>query len=277
MRVLGLHGLTGLIEVTLPNGRRADVMALSASGAIWIIEIKSSVTDFQVDQKWPEYRDYCDALFFAVATDFPQELLPPDTGLIVADRFGGELIRQAPEHRLAPARRKAVTLHYARVAAARLAIAFDPQALARAAPARIAELPRRLTNAATIRRDSGSTKSTTGNATAHDNPHADIHRRVNSGTSPIARHVDTPDTTLVMMKVRTKGSAIALKRAGSLDIEGRASSRSCRQHRRRADATPSRSGGSDYFGARLARMRCSVLRCMLRRRAVSETLRLHSS
>ena len=76
MRVLALHGLTGLIEVTLPNGRRADVMALSASGAIWIIEIKSSVMDFQVDQKWPEYRDYCDALFFAVATDFPQDILP---------------------------------------------------------------------------------------------------------------------------------------------------------------------------------------------------------
>ena len=129
MRVLAQHGMTGLIEVTLPNGRRADIMALSASGAIWIIEIKSSVTDFQVDQKWPEYRDYCDALFFAVATDFPQDILPPETGLVVADRFGGELIRQAPEHRLAPARRKAVTLHYARVAAARLAMAFDPQAL----------------------------------------------------------------------------------------------------------------------------------------------------
>ena len=129
MRVLAQHGMTGLIEVTLPNGRRADIMALSASGAISIIEIKSSVTDFQVDQKWPDYREYCDALFFAVATDFPQDILPAETGLIVADRFGGELIRQAPEHRLAPARRKAVTLHYARVAAARLAIAFDPQAL----------------------------------------------------------------------------------------------------------------------------------------------------
>lgn len=128
MRVLAQHAFTGLIEVTLANGRRADIMALSPAGAIWIIEIKSSVVDFQVDQKWPEYRDYCDALFFAVATDFPQEILPDDTGLIVADRFGGELIRQAPEHRLAPARRKAVTLHYARLAAARLASAFDPQA-----------------------------------------------------------------------------------------------------------------------------------------------------
>ena len=129
MRVLAQHGFTGLIEVTLANGRRADIMALSPSGTLWIIEIKSSVTDFQADQKWPEYRDYCDALLFAVATDFPQEILPPDTGLIVADRFGGELIRPAPEHRLAPARRKALTVHYARVAAARLALAFDPQAL----------------------------------------------------------------------------------------------------------------------------------------------------
>jgi len=69
-----------------------------------------------------------DALFFAVATDFPQEILPEDTGLIVADRFGGEILRQAPEHRLAPARRKALTLHYARLAAARLSSAFDPHA-----------------------------------------------------------------------------------------------------------------------------------------------------
>ncbi len=128
IRALAAHGLTGLIEVTLPNGRRADIMALSPTGTIWIIEIKSSLVDFQVDQKWPEYRDYSDALFFAVAPDFPQEILPTDTGLIVADRFGGEMIRQAPEHRLAPARRKAVTLHYARLAAARLSTAFDPQA-----------------------------------------------------------------------------------------------------------------------------------------------------
>ncbi len=128
MRVLAQHELTGLIEVTLANGRRADIMALSPAGTIWIVEIKSSVTDFQVDQKWPEYRDYCDALFFGVATDFPQEILPADTGLIVADRFGGEIIRPAPEHRLSPARRKALTLHYARLAAARLSSAFDPHA-----------------------------------------------------------------------------------------------------------------------------------------------------
>ena len=128
MRVLAQHAVTGLIEITLANGRRADVMALTDKGAIWIIEIKSSVADFQVDQKWPEYRDYCDALFFAVATDFPQEILPDDTGLIVADRFGGEIVRAAPEHRLAPARRKALTLHYARLAAARLSSAFDPHA-----------------------------------------------------------------------------------------------------------------------------------------------------
>ncbi len=128
MRVLAQHSLTGLIEVTLANGRRADIMALTDKGALWIVEIKSSVTDFQVDQKWPEYRDYCDALFFAVATDFPQEILPEDTGLIIADRFGGEILRPAPEHRLAPARRKALTLHYARLAAARLSSAFDPHA-----------------------------------------------------------------------------------------------------------------------------------------------------
>jgi hypothetical protein len=114
-------------EVSLANGRRADIAAVAASGEIWIVEIKSSIEDFRTDQKWPEYRDYCDRLFFAVAPAFPREILPPDTGLVIADRYGGEIVRAAPEHKLAGARRKAVTLRLAHTAAFRLQAAIDPE------------------------------------------------------------------------------------------------------------------------------------------------------
>jgi len=114
-------------EVSLANGRRADIAAVAASGEIWIVEIKSSIEDFRTDQKWPEYRDYCDRLFFAVAPAFPREILPPDTGLVIADRYGGEIVRAAPEHKLAGARRKAVTLRLVHTAAFRLQAAIDPE------------------------------------------------------------------------------------------------------------------------------------------------------
>ncbi len=125
-RLLRAHGYACLNELPLPNGRRADVIGLSRGGDIWIVEVKSGVEDFRVDNKWPEYRDFCDALFFAVAPDFPVDILPADTGLILADRFGGEIVRAAPEHRLAPARRKAMTLRFARAAALTLQTLIDP-------------------------------------------------------------------------------------------------------------------------------------------------------
>jgi hypothetical protein len=125
-RLLRAHGFACLNELPLPNGRRADVIGLSMSGDIWIVEVKSGVEDFRVDNKWPEYRDFSDALFFAVAPDFPVGILPADTGLILADRYGGEIVRAAPEHRLAPARRKSMTLRFARAAALTLQSIIDP-------------------------------------------------------------------------------------------------------------------------------------------------------
>jgi hypothetical protein len=113
-------------ELPLPNGRRADVVGLSPSGDIWIIEVKSCLEDLRVDVKWPEYRDFSDALLFAVAPDFPRDLLPADTGLILADKYGGEIVRQAPETRLSPGRRKAMTLRFARAAAFSLQTLADP-------------------------------------------------------------------------------------------------------------------------------------------------------
>jgi len=119
-RLLRDHGFESLAEVVLGNGRRADAMAIGPNGEIWIVEIKSSIADFRSDSKWPGYRDYCDRLYFAVAPDFPIEILPQETGLILADRYGGDIRRDAPEIRLAGARRKAITIAFARVGAARL-------------------------------------------------------------------------------------------------------------------------------------------------------------
>lgn len=126
-RLLRQYGLTPVPEVTLPNGRRADLLAVGRKGEIWIVEIKSSVTDFQVDQKWPEYLAYCDRLFFAVGPDFPLVLLPDEAGHIVADAYGGTLLRDAPEQRLAAPTRKVLTLLIARLAAGRLHQAMDPE------------------------------------------------------------------------------------------------------------------------------------------------------
>jgi hypothetical protein len=124
-RLLRALGMAPLYEMPLANGRRADVVGLDASGNIWIVEIKSCLVDFRSDAKWPEYRDYCDRLLFAVAPDFPVEVLPEDAGLVLADRYGGELVRAAPEHKLPGARRRALLLSFARLAAMRLAAAID--------------------------------------------------------------------------------------------------------------------------------------------------------
>jgi hypothetical protein len=125
-RLLRQHGLAVLTEFTLATGRRADVAAIHGDGRIWIIEIKSSPEDFYVDQKWPEYRDYCDELYFAAPPTLDPAILPEDAGLIVADSYGAEILRPAPRHALVAARRKAITLSFGRVAAQRLHGLWDP-------------------------------------------------------------------------------------------------------------------------------------------------------
>lgn len=113
-------GFSTVPEMTLASGRRADLVALGPDGGIVIVEIKSSPEDMMADVKWPGYRDYCDRLFFATLPDVPQHLFPADCGFIRADAHGAAIVADAPEHRLAPARRKAVTLRFARFAAERL-------------------------------------------------------------------------------------------------------------------------------------------------------------
>lgn len=120
-RLLAALGYAPLTEVTLPNGRRADLMALGPKGELFIVEVKSSLEDFRTDQKWHEYAPYCDAFAFAVAPEFPREVLPDEPGLIVADGFGGAVLREAPVIPLAGARRKALTIAFGRLAALRAA------------------------------------------------------------------------------------------------------------------------------------------------------------
>jgi hypothetical protein len=115
-------------ELVPARGLRVDVMGLGPKGEIWIIECKSSRADFQSDAKWLGYLDWCDRYFWAVDQDFPSELLPDDTGLIIADAYGAEILRMGQEAKLAPARRKVMTAKFARHAALRWHAARDPGA-----------------------------------------------------------------------------------------------------------------------------------------------------
>ncbi|MBY0423475.1 MAG: DNA repair putative endonuclease MmcB [Parvularculaceae bacterium] len=119
-------GLTPLAEMTLANGRRADLVGLDQNGRILIAEVKSCRADFEADAKWADYLDYCDAFYFAVGADFPTDILPSEEGLIIADAFGGAVLREASERPLVAARRKAVTLRYARQAASRAHFRAEP-------------------------------------------------------------------------------------------------------------------------------------------------------
>jgi hypothetical protein len=122
-RALGHSVVT---ELPLANGRRADVVALSGGGDVLIVEIKSCLIDYRTDAKWQDYLDYCDRLYFAVRADFPCEVIPEEAGLILADRYGAELVRDGLEERLSAARRKAMMLSFARAAALRLQQHLDP-------------------------------------------------------------------------------------------------------------------------------------------------------
>ena len=113
-RHLLTHNFTSLEEFTPERGTRVDVMAIGPKGEIWVIECKSGREDFRSDHKWRGYLEWCDRFFWAVDDTFPLELLPEDTGLIIADSYGAEVVRMGPEAKLAGARRKKITLKFAR-------------------------------------------------------------------------------------------------------------------------------------------------------------------
>jgi hypothetical protein len=129
-RLLIQEGYSPILEFTLPNGRRLDVAALGPGGEMLGVEIKVALADLRSDAKWPEYLDYCDLFYFAIPPDFPPEHVPAQTGLIIADRYSGEIVKPAIAQNLHAGRRKAVTLSFAKVAAERLSAMMESLAQA---------------------------------------------------------------------------------------------------------------------------------------------------
>lgn len=127
-RMLLSAGFASISELSLVNGRRADLMAINAKGEIWIVEIKSSPADYLSDHKWHDYMAYCDRFYFAIPTDMDPGLIDETAGLMIADAWGAEIVREACETKLSGARRKAVTLLLARTASVRLQSTIDPNA-----------------------------------------------------------------------------------------------------------------------------------------------------
>ncbi len=117
VRCLGDLGLAAITEFVLPDGLRADVAALGPDGALWVVEVKSGLEDFRADTKWPGYAAWCDCFAFAVDAAFPTDILPGDAGLIIADGFGGAVVRPPPRQPLAAARRKSLLIRFGRAAA----------------------------------------------------------------------------------------------------------------------------------------------------------------
>ncbi len=126
-RALSQRGYATLTEFPLNSGRRVDVIAMDGRGETVIVEIKSSPVDFRTDSKWTEYLEFCDLFYFAVAPDFPRELLPADCGLIVADDYGAEILRAAAPAAMNGSRRRAQTLRIALTASLRLQRLMDPE------------------------------------------------------------------------------------------------------------------------------------------------------
>ncbi|HEY4202024.1 MAG TPA: MmcB family DNA repair protein [Devosiaceae bacterium] len=120
------HDVCCLTEVPLANGRRADVLGVGPRGEIWIVEIKSSLIDFQVDAKWHHYKDFCDRFYFAKPPELDPDIFPLSEGLMVGDGHDAAILRPAVDAPLPGARRKALTLKLARLGADRLHTLMDP-------------------------------------------------------------------------------------------------------------------------------------------------------
>ena len=125
-RLLRAKGFASVTELPLLHGRRADIVALHPDGALLIVEIKSSIADFRADHKWRDYAAHCDRLYFAIPQEMPVEIMPEDAGLIVADSWGAEIVREAELRAIPPATRRAVMLRFAIAAADRLHRLVDP-------------------------------------------------------------------------------------------------------------------------------------------------------
>jgi hypothetical protein len=125
-RMLRQANFASVPELTLSSGRRADILAVGPKGEIWIVEIKSSPADYLSDHKWQDYTEFCDRFYFAIPTDMDPGLIDETTGLIIADAWGAEIVRESETEKLSSSRRKAVTQLIARTAAYRLQSLADP-------------------------------------------------------------------------------------------------------------------------------------------------------
>ena len=101
-RLLRARGFSSLTELPLIDGRRADIVAVNAEGEVRIVEIKSSPADLRADRKWRDYAACCDRLYFAISEHTPAGIMPADAGLILADPYGAEIVREAEVQRMAP-------------------------------------------------------------------------------------------------------------------------------------------------------------------------------
>jgi len=126
-RLFASHGLVLLPEFVLANGRRADLIGLAPDGGVTTVEVKLCLADFRSDTKWADYLAYADRFYFAVNGDFPLDVLPANVGIVIADRYGAEIVRESPVAKLPAARRKALTLSVAQAACRRLMRLSDPQ------------------------------------------------------------------------------------------------------------------------------------------------------
>ncbi len=127
MRHFDQIGLSSLSEFSPIKGLRVDIITLGMSNEIWIIECKSGQSDFKSDRKWHNYLDWCDRYFWAVDANFPIDILPINTGIIIADAYDASILREAPLNKLSPARQKKVIKSIAKSACSRLLTHIDPK------------------------------------------------------------------------------------------------------------------------------------------------------
>jgi hypothetical protein len=125
-RHLRSHDFACVEELVPAPGLRVDVMGLGPKGEVWVVECKSGRADYRADRKWQGYLEWCDRFFWAVDADFPTDLLPTGTGLILADAYDADVVRMGPLNALAPARRRVMHRLFARCAALRLQGLRDP-------------------------------------------------------------------------------------------------------------------------------------------------------
>lgn len=132
-RLFARNDIWALSEMPLRNGRRADLMGIDAKGRIVIVEIKTARGDLMGDAKWPDYLDFCDRFYWGLPPELDRACLesedfrPDCCGVIVADEYDAEIVRPAPSHPLAAARRKAEVERLARAALRRLTVGSDAE------------------------------------------------------------------------------------------------------------------------------------------------------